>query len=97
MEHILDSVWKYRVVPISVEFVALDSNRGHLFVRNLHPLWYLRESTSAWTRSPARVVVAAIRFTITWWLTSGLPRQFWLMKENSRCSILFHLLVPGGR
>ena len=34
---------------------------------------------------------------MTWWLTSGLPRQFWLMKANSRCSILFHLLVPGGR
>src|SRR6516225_9824250 len=32
-------MWEYRVVPISVEFVALDSNRGHLFVRNLHPLW----------------------------------------------------------
>jgi uncharacterized protein (TIGR03435 family) len=30
-------------------------------------------------------------------LMSGLPRQFWLMKENSRCSILFHLLVPGGK
>ena len=28
---------------------------------------------------------------------SGLPRQFWLMKANKRCSILFHLLVPGGR
>src|ERR1700757_133856 len=30
-------------------------------------------------------------------LTSGLARQFWLMKEKRRCSILFHLLVPGGR
>jgi hypothetical protein len=39
------------------------------------------------------VVVAAIRFTITSWLMSGLPRQFWLMYANSRCSILFHLLV----
>src|SRR5205823_6324484 len=29
--------------------------------------------------------------------TSGLARQFWLMKEKRRCSILFHLLVPGGR
>jgi hypothetical protein len=29
-------------------------------------------------------------------VTKGLPRQFWLMKENKRCSILFHLLVPGG-
>jgi hypothetical protein len=25
-----------------------------------------------------------------------LPRQLILMKEKSRCSILFHLLVPGG-
>ena len=34
---------------------------------------------------------------MTSWLTKGLPRQFWLMKENNRCSILFHLLVPGGK
>src|SRR6201998_636064 len=27
----------------------------------------------------------------------GWARQFWLMKEKRRCSILFHLLVPGGR
>ncbi len=30
-------------------------------------------------------------------LSSGLARQFWVMNENRRCSILFHLLVPGGR
>ena len=30
-------------------------------------------------------------------LRSGLPRQLMVMKENSRCSILFHLLVPGGK
>src|SRR6266581_6175856 len=35
--------------------------------------------------------------TITSWLVSGLPRQFIEMWENRRCSILFHLLVPGGR
>src|ERR1700761_3242790 len=28
---------------------------------------------------------------------SGRPRQFWVMKLKSRCSILFHLLVPGGK
>ena len=28
---------------------------------------------------------------------SGRPRQFIVMNENSRCSILFHLLVPGGK
>ena len=45
---------------------------------------------------PLLVVVAAISWTITLWLTSGLPRQFWVMKANRRCSIRFHLLVPGG-
>ena len=34
---------------------------------------------------------------MTSWLINGLPRQFWLMKENKRLSILFHLLVPGGK
>src|SRR3954447_11497319 len=30
-------------------------------------------------------------------LRSGLPLQFSVMWQNIRCSILFHLLVPGGR
>ncbi len=47
--------------------------------------------------NPVFVVVAAMRLTITSWLTSGLPRQFWVMKLNRRCSILFHLLAPGGK
>ena len=29
--------------------------------------------------------------------TGGLPRQLPMMNENRRCSIRFHLLVPGGR
>jgi hypothetical protein len=29
------------------------------------------------------------------WLVRGLPRQFLVIWENRRCSILFHLLVPG--
>ncbi len=33
----------------------------------------------------------------TSWLSSGRPRQFMEMWENRRCSILFHLLVPGGK
>ena len=36
-------------------------------------------------------------FRITSWLVSGRPRQFMVMAENSRCSILFHLDVPGGK
>src|SRR6266481_5193761 len=63
----------------------------------LTPLGYLPVSSLLCTRSPVLVVVAAMRLTITSWLTRGLPRQFCVMKENSRCSILFHLLVPGGR
>ena len=35
-------------------------------------------------------------FTMTSWLVSGRPRQFIVMWENSRCSTLFHLEVPGG-
>lgn len=29
--------------------------------------------------------------------TSGRPRQSMVMNENRRCSILFHLRVPGGK
>jgi len=49
------------------------------------------------TVRPVRVVVAAIVCTMTSWLVSGLPRQFIEMCENSLCSIMFHLLVPGDR
>jgi len=49
------------------------------------------------TRRPVRVVVPAMSSTITSCDTSGLPLQFMVMKLNRRCSILFHLLVPGGR
>ena len=29
-------------------------------------------------------------------IVSGRPRQFCVMWQNMRCSILFHLDVPGG-
>ena len=35
--------------------------------------------------------------TMTSWLVRGRPRQFMVMWENSRCSILFHFEVPGGK
>ena len=54
-------------------------------------------SSSECAVSPASVVVRAIRLTMTSGLIQGLPRQFWLRKENRRCSILFHWLVPGGK
>src|SRR3954463_10850907 len=47
--------------------------------------------------NPAAVVVLPIRFTTTARLVKGRPRQFLVMWQNIRCSILFHLLVPGGK
>jgi hypothetical protein len=54
-------------------------------------------SSSAWIRNPCLVLVAPISSVTASWLVSGRPRQFMLMCANIRCSILFHLLVPGGR
>ena len=51
----------------------------------------------ALTFNPPFVVVEEIRFKMVSKLVSGLPLQFMLMKLKSRCSILFHLLVPGGK
>jgi hypothetical protein len=50
-----------------------------------------------WTVSPVVVAVLLIRSTMTWWVERARPRQLRVIWENSRCSILFHLLVPGGR
>src|SRR3954451_2319984 len=47
--------------------------------------------------NPAAVVVLPIRFTTTARLVKGRPRQFLVMWQNIRCSILFHLLVPEGK
>src|SRR5664279_2250617 len=62
----------------------------------LTPMGYSVVSRTHWTVRPVMVVVAAMRSTMTWWLIKGRPRQFMVICENSLCSILFHLLVPGG-
>src|SRR6266702_653450 len=54
-------------------------------------------SSTALTVSPVLVVTALIVSMMTSWEISGRPRQFMVIAENSRCSIRFHLLVPGGR
>jgi hypothetical protein len=54
-------------------------------------------SSTAATDSPVAVVTAPMVFTTTSWLVSGRPRQARVIWENSRCSILFHLDVPGGK
>jgi hypothetical protein len=54
-------------------------------------------SRRAATLSPVRVVVAAMVLMTTSWLVNGRPRQLVDMWENKRCSMAFHLLVPGGK
>jgi len=61
------------------------------------PLGYLLSSNSARTVSPVVVLVAAISWTMVLKLRRGFPRQLRVIKENRRCSIVFHLLVPGGK
>src|SRR5215204_549687 len=48
-------------------------------------------------RKPDLVVVLPMRLTTISRLRNGRPRQFPVMWQNIRCSILFHLLVPGGK
>jgi hypothetical protein len=52
------------------------------------------------TYSPAsgpQDVVDRMSATTASRVTSGRPPQFCVIWEKSRCSILFHLLVPGGK
>ena len=43
-----------------------------------------------------RRVLEAMVATTTSWLVNGRPRQFMVIWEKSRCSILLHFDVPGG-
>src|SRR5580693_5247370 len=61
------------------------------------PVGYLRRSRRARTTRPPRLVVFEMRFTTVSYERNGRPRQLIEMKEKSRCSTLFHLLVPGGK
>ena len=49
------------------------------------------------TVGPVLVAVAAMVSRMTWWPASGRARQFRVVWQNSRCSILFHFDVPGGK
>src|SRR3954463_8612625 len=49
------------------------------------------------TVRPVVVVVAAISSITARRLVKGRPRQFCVIWQKSRCSILFHFDVPGGK
>ena len=46
---------------------------------------------------PWPVTVAAIPATASSFVIRGRARQVRVMWQNSRCSILFHFEVPGGK
>jgi hypothetical protein len=54
-------------------------------------------SSAAFTRRPCSVVTLPMRLTTTYRISTGRPRQLLVMWQNIRCSILFHLLVHGGK
>ena len=83
------------VVPVPVELIPFDPQLLHLLLAYLEPLRYSFVSSAASIFNPASVRVLPMRLTITSRLRNGLPRQFSVMWQNIRCSILFHLLVPG--
>ena len=80
-----------------MELVGSEEDAGHLRNGYLDLAGCRPLSSSERTRNPAVEVVVPIRLTMTARLTRGFPRQFMAMWENRRCSIRFHLLVPGGK
>ena len=87
-----------RVVPVAVKAMPLEAYRRQLRIGDGDATRVLAaRSSSDRTRSPDRLCVEPMRLTTVAKSTSGVPRQFIAMCENNRCSILFHLLVPGGK
>jgi hypothetical protein len=76
-------------VRLKVEFL-------HLFLADLDSGLIAAPVRNRFDMQPLFGFEALIMFTTVSKLTSGSPFQFRLMKENIRCSILFHLLAPGG-
>src|SRR3954469_6796301 len=80
-----------------MERVALDGELGHLGIRDLDALGIAAGVDLAADGQAGLGGRGADQLNDDPMLTSGLPRQFREMGAKSRCSILFHLLVPGGR
>ena len=86
-----------RVVPVAVEPMPLEAHGGELRVRDGGAAGIL---AAIEFRSDAQARPAAGGPDQTddrGQVDGGVPRQFMAMCENKRCSILFRLLVPGGK
>ena len=83
-----------RVVPVAVKAMPLEAYRRQLRIGDGDATRVFGRSDR--TRSPDRLCVEPMRLTIVAkdeWGAAPIHR----MCENNRCSILFHLLVPGGK
>jgi hypothetical protein len=58
-------MWDHCIVPVSMEIVALDSNRSHIFVRNLHALGVCAGIAFGADAKPGFGCGGSNRFTIT--------------------------------
>src|SRR5437867_1388165 len=70
--------------------LSVDQRKTHMETQTVNRSfrWYRGQRLQGYQRE---------LLTITSGLTSGRLRQFWVIWQNKRCSILFHLLVPGGK
>ncbi len=90
-------MWKDRVVQFWKELMG--DNMMFFICFSLTSIFvsYWASSTQAYTFKPDFVVVEAIKLMIVWMELSGIPFQLREIKENSLCSIAFHLLAPLGK
>ena len=83
------------VVPIALKWVATDANFLNFFVAHFAALLdSLRRASMNLQPFGSR---RTDRFTTISCVSRGTPCQLRVMWQNNRCSILFHLLVPGGK
>ena len=86
-----------RVVPVAVKAMPLEAYRRQLRIGDGDATRVLAAVEFRPNAESGPTVRRANELTIVAKSTSGVPRQFIAMCENNRCSILFHLLVPGGK
>ncbi len=79
-----------------MELIAGDVEALHLGIGDFDALLVGAGVEHAFDLEPVLVVVAPINSTTARRSVRGRPRQFCVMWQNNRCSILFHFDVPGG-
>jgi len=82
-----------------VKVIAQQVDRLHLLFGNLLTFWVEVAINLTADLEPGLRRRGAMSWMITAWLTNGLPRQFWVMKANSRarsCSICCYRAADGS-